>query len=107
MKAKNELIAKFLGYSQPHPDYPNASYWYKKDKDPLCLLTFDSDWNWLIQVIEKIEKEYKFFVLISWQHCVIESNSCEFRIEKDSDTKLKATYNAVIEFIIYHNEFNK
>lgn len=22
----NKLIAEFLGYSQPHPDYPNTTY---------------------------------------------------------------------------------
>jgi hypothetical protein len=52
----NKLIAEFLGYSQPHPDYPNTTYWYKKDCQPLTILLFHSDWSWLMRVVEKIER---------------------------------------------------
>jgi len=49
----NELIAEFLGYTQPHPKYPGTTYWYKEGEEPLTILSFDTDWNWLMEVVEK------------------------------------------------------
>jgi hypothetical protein len=54
-RESNKLLAEFLGYTQPHPDYPHTTYWYKKDEAPLTMLSFDTDWNWLMEVVEKIE----------------------------------------------------
>jgi hypothetical protein len=85
MNADNKLIAEFLGYSQPHPDYPDTTYWYKKDFPPLTILSFDTDWNWLIQVVKKIESLNKLdSVLIN--------------------TDIKEVYNACVEFIKWYNE---
>lgn len=85
MNVDNKLIAEFLGYSQPHPDYPDTTYWYKKDFPPLTILTFDTDWNWLIQVVKKIESLNKLdSVLIN--------------------TDIKEVYNACVEFIKWYNE---
>ena len=106
MENNNKLIAEFLGMTTHHNDKNILILNTKDGNDIISVddLKYHTDWNWLMQVIDKIEKEYRFSILISWQHCVIESNSCEFRIEKDSDTKLKATYNAVVEFIKWYNE---
>lgn len=106
----NKLIAEFLGYTQPHPDYPNASYWYKENKEPLTLLLFDSDWNYLIEAVEKIESLNNWVEISGGIQniCLIGStnSSCEsFKII--SDTKINATYKAVIKFIKWHNELNK
>jgi hypothetical protein len=85
MNVDNKLIAEFLGYSQPHPDYPDTTYWYKKDFPPLTILSFDTDWNWLIQVVKKIESLNKLdSVLIN--------------------TDIKEVYNACVEFIKWYNE---
>jgi len=85
MNADNKLIAEFLGYSQPHPDYPDTTYWYKKDFPPLTILSFNTDWNWLIQVVKKIESLNKLdSVLIN--------------------TDIKEVYNACVEFIKWYNE---
>ena len=85
MNPDNKLIAEFLGYSQPHPDYPDTTYWYKKDFPPLTILSFDTDWNWLIQVVKKIESLNKLdSVLIN--------------------TDIKEVYNACVEFIKWYNE---
>lgn len=94
-KANNELIADFLGYTQPHPDYPNASYWYKENEEPLCLLMFDRDWNWLIKVVEKIQ------------------SICDEPEEIDNikyslwNTDIKSVYIYCIYFITEYNEFNQ
>lgn len=109
-KQNNELIAKFLGYTQPHPDYPNTTYWYKKNEEPLCLLMFDSDWNWLIKAVEKIEtiEDFKYdFYIRQGVAIVIDKELKKDIITIDSDIKINAVYTAVIEFIKYHNELNK
>lgn len=50
----NKLLARFLGYTQPHPDYPNSTYWYKEGEEPLTILLFDTNWDWLMRVVEEI-----------------------------------------------------
>jgi len=90
MKANNELIAEFMGYSQPHPDYPSTTYWYKEGNEPLVILLFDTDWNWLMEVVEK---------------CLIgkaETNRpdlIENIYEGLTDINKQKTYRACIEFI--------
>ena len=108
----NKVFAEFLGYSQPHPDYPNTTYWYKKDCQPLTILLFHSDWNWLMSVVDKIEsiifnKDNSFNVTIgSTNFCVIQDSNGEVyeSIEDYRESKLLTTYVAVTEFIKWYNE---
>lgn len=108
----NKLIAEFLGYSQPHPDYPDTTYWYKKDCQPLTILLFHSDWNWLMGVIEKIESlpamkdNGNFFFEIN-QDSVTVFNSTRMDIVIEvigQGSRINNTYQAVIEFIQWYNE---
>jgi hypothetical protein len=75
--------------------------WVKENE--LC---FHSDWNWLMEVVEKIESlGYDLFI-----------ETFEVRIEKyretlfrqhtkvSNQTKIKAVYNACLEFIEWYNE---
>ena len=110
---KNELIAKFLGYSQPHPDYPHTTYWYKKDEAPLTMLSFDTDWNWLMEVVEKIESivweetnDTSFNVTIgATSYCVIQDNNGGMiEIIGEGKSKLESVYNACVEFVKWYNE---
>ena len=110
----NKLIAEFLGYSQPHPDYPNTTYWYKKDCQPLTILLFHSDWNWLMEVVEKIERfegENRYAMYnVDIQQCfveIIENHTYETIINIDANSKIEAVYNACVEFIKWYNEQNK
>jgi hypothetical protein len=96
MKENNELIAKFLGYTQPHPDYPNSTYWYKEGEEPLALLLFNSDWNWLMLVVQKIDKV-----------CGIDLHEWDEHINNALCSKsLSLTYNACIDFIKWYNQNN-
>ena len=89
----NKLIAEFLGYVQPHPDYPNSTYWYKKEESPLTILSFNYDWNWLIQAVIKC-KECQFFG----------SNSLITRLNNSLvQADIELVYEQVIEFINYYN----
>lgn len=110
MKKNNEIIAKFLGYSQPHPDYPSTTYWYKEGKAPLTILLFDSSWDWLMDVVENIEtiQQGRYQVDILQEGCKI-LDRCSIIVDKtvgklESNTsKINAVYQAVIEFINEQN----
>lgn len=88
---KNRLIAEFMGYTQPHPNYPNSTYWYKEGQEPLTILLFEQDWNWLMPVVFKIteikgvykEEQQKVFNSIS--------------------PIILDTHNAVVQFIQWYN----
>ena len=110
----NKLIAEFLGYSQPHPDYPNTTYWYKKDCQPITILLFHSDWSWLMRVVDKIEgfedenRCAKYNIKI--EQCfveIIENHTSDTIISTDANSKLEAVHNACVEFIQWYNQQNK
>ena len=89
----NKVFAEFLGYSQPHPDYPNTTYWYKKDCQPLTILLFHSDWNWLMRVIEKI-----------LQVCAeMDEMEMYWRIT-DAMPYIDNVYNTCVEFVKFYNK---
>jgi len=94
MKKDNKLIAEFLGYTQPHPKYPGTTYWYKEGEEPLTILSFDRDWNWLMKAIQKIldicidaDKEEDLEALDKY-----------FEIT-DNIPDIKETHKAVVNFI--------
>ena len=108
----NKLIAEFLGYSQPHPDYPDTTYWYKKDCQPLTILLFHLDWNWLMKVVEKIESlpdeenNGKFFFEIYQDSISIFSNGHYINELIDvigQGSRLNNVYQACVEFINWYN----
>ena len=110
MTTNNKLIVEFLGYTQPHPDYPNTTYWYKKDKAPLTVLLFDTDWNWLMEVVEKIELNNKKFGTVTLHGLGRTKIDCynneqiSNRIDiLDQKYGIAPTYNACIEFIKWYN----
>ena len=92
----NKLIAEFLGYSQPHPDYKNTSYWYKKGEAPLVFLSFHSDWNWLMRVIEKI-----------LQVCAEMDEMERYWRITDAMPYIDSVYTACVKFVKWLNEQNK
>ena len=108
MNVDNKLIAEFLGYSQPHPDYPDTTYWYKKEQPPLTILSFDTDWNWLMQVVEKIEGLDGHIHICGndiFVHFPKRIKQC-IRIDVESLklSKIESVYNACVEFIKWYNE---
>lgn len=74
-------------------------------------LKYHTSWDWLMPVVEKIEcitidnddnSDNFFNVMIEVFECNI--NGGDICICKSGNTKLEATYNAVVEFI---NQYNK
>ncbi len=99
----NKMIAEFLG---------------KDHELNQCIAApnFHKSWDWLMPVVDKIENFqdgedgesmrghlYNFRIE---QHFVyiLDGESMDVIIEMNGDSKLEATYNAVVEFV---NQYNK
>jgi len=100
----NKLIAEFMGATIVEADiYLNGDEYTKYD------LKFHSDWNWLMEVVEKIESlgysvnTSSSMVYINGDNGIIKKPiNIGFKI-----TKIEAVYNACITFIEWYNEQNK
>jgi len=131
----NKIIAEFLtGIKADVFHLPQFQYYTTegvfKDYFTFNQLEFHSDWNWLMEVVEKIESldinqfakqlgreditpiEGKFYLSVYdcqaeflasvyyWQH----DNDINGLKKVKGETKIQAVYNACLEFIKWHNE---
>ena len=70
-------------------------------------LHYHDQWNWLMPVVEKIERIREHavtFVTIQSTTCRIWDDDID--LFHDKDNKLQSTWTAVIEFIEWYNEFS-
>ena len=83
--------------------------WLVRDFNP-------SDWNDVIEVVEKIEKSKYFHEINIFYDSVYKENNCLIipsqkntfnQIQCNAGTKIEAVYNACIAFIKWYNEQNK
>ena len=122
----NKIIAEFLtGKEADIFHFPKFQYYTTegvfKDYFTFNQLEFHSNWNWLMEVVEKIEsledterfeitnsgvnithyqtKEVKF--IYNGGHT---NNGMYLMTEKAVETKKEAIYNACVEFIKWYNE---
>ena len=123
----NKLIAEFMGVFDKILSTGNIHSWsdapfYYTTEDTkekvirnICKYSkYDSDWNWLMKVVEKIEsiEDCVYQVDILQEGCKILKRCClliDKRVGKlESDTtKIKSVYLACVEFIKWYNEQNK
>jgi hypothetical protein len=96
MEENNKLIAEFIGFVES----PTTNkYWTKRSSEgfgigELVDLKFDSDWNWLMQVVEKIDEV-----------CGLDLHEWDEHINNALCSKsLHTTYNACVEFIKWYNQ---
>ena len=123
MEDNNKLIAEFMGFKTQdspnerwHKQYftqPNNAWGCRIEK-----LHFDTDWNWLMEVVEKIENIISdgivFNVFIDKNKTHVFYAPANYSNEKwfsnlflhEGDTKIKNTYNACIEVIKWYNKQN-
>ena len=106
----NKLIAEFMGFKlQDNPNERWFNQWFVKDtsnkpyQNRIEILHFDTDWNWLMSVVEKIE---------SLENNLKNETREEFiQFQKVLSlpiyNKIEVAYNACIEFIKWYNEQNK
>ncbi len=108
----NKLIAEFMGakYDKDttfpiHKNdlwLPNHGVCNFVDNNGKSL-KFHSDWNWLMEVVEKIELEgHKLSNISKYIH----NNKTIFDL-KLSEVNIVTVYDYVVEFIIWYNQQNK
>lgn len=117
----NRLIAEFLGYKLQTDPTERFFGWYKS---PLGTWTkeidlpFRTDWNWLMQVVEKIESlkidglSFNFqiekdMVFFYYTHIREHKKQIEMFFEWGQKTKIGNTYKIAVEFIKWYNQQNK
>lgn len=115
----NKLIAEFLGYKPETKKAIGATLnqsfykWYIKDMDYYNIdgglvdefnLRFDTDWNWLMKAVDKING-LNNVVSINENHVIITNNTkSDIIAEVVAGNMIEATYEAVIEFINFYNK---
>ena len=98
----NKLIAEFMGSEKPEFARINGALINIEN----CAYQYS--WDWLIPVVEKIEgmnwsTEMRYTSGIGHNFFFI-SGGAELHRLRSSDTKIKATYRAVVEFIKWYNQ---
>lgn len=101
---EKENIAKFLGFDILSNNYYNFEGELTRD-----LPNFKSDWNWLMKVVEKIEKEFCSTNIHYYsQKQMYSVEFLGFNIEYDNseygDNKMRILYDSCIKFINFYNK---
>ena len=118
----NKKCAEFLGYELITPQmrkrpeqWKGNSYWEHKDKANVHTskkvlgrdgyLSFHSDWNWIMEVVESIEKIDNVFVKIHTGGVFIHPiNDTKNYISKQyNSSKKEAVIQAINQFLIWYN----
>lgn len=116
----NKLIAEFMGssfktYKKGHIRKDSVTVCYFDDgMSPFSggvsikNLKFHSSWDWLMPVVEKIEKDYWVTVTTTRGISAVSIHQPKLAYEKiarvDSANKIEAVWLAVVEFIKWYNE---
>ena len=100
----NKMIAEFMGF-KPNKNTGFEVLYNEKTCEVLDKLKYHTDWNWLMQVVENIES-LGIVVEIRENVCYIETSQGNYTSELE-ETKIQATYKAVVEFIKWYNDESK
>lgn len=97
----NKLIAEFMAGEKDKQVYiKHLNAWY----DNCMGYKYNTDWNWLMEVVEKIESlGFEFTIKRSWAKITRKNENIVARWEDDK-TKIESVYNACLEFIKWYNE---
>lgn len=102
----NRLIAEFMGAS--FDDLGNVSFVMPADGIGLAgcgqhAIKYHSSWDWLMPVVEKIEKLGYGFVIIGEQTEIYTNYDGQLFVE-DGETKIESVWKVVISFIKWYNQ---
>lgn len=109
----NKLIAEFMGCK---PIFKDKKEYQMVTHENMCYganeLQYHKDWNWLMQVVEKIENTkydnltFDVFISKNKTHIHYSANNEWFSniFLYEGKTKIENTYNACVEFIKWYNE---
>ena len=108
----NKIIAEFMEWDILNDmTYSKATKgkWIELDK-----LKFHSNWNWLMEVVEKIESisfEEDNFINVTigcgFDCTIQDAHGKLFKLSTWEHTKIKTVYNTCLEFIKWYNEQKK
>lgn len=100
----NKLIAEFMGFQQTSMGWYDAEEHLPfKYENTFDKLRFDTDWNWLMPVVEKIERD-SFDLFGEYEDTIINGCSCLIYLDigsvsRTETSKIKAVYSAVVDYI--------
>ena len=114
----NKLIAEFMGYKVVYkPKVVNGENFFEyideNGKYTYChsLLKYNDQWDWLMEVVEKIESDERYDVeILQYGTRIIERTKTDLIevvnniADISFDSKIEHTYDAIVKFI---NEYNK
>ena len=106
----NKIIAEFMGWKIKNYSTPISDIVTPYGQLTENQLKFHSDWNWLMEAVEKIESLGYWVEILGGMHNVCSiglTNNIESFIYLDSKSKIEVVYNTCLEFIKYYNEQNK
>jgi hypothetical protein len=117
----NKLLAEFLGFKEEsftdskgkttktyklyNPKTHNGLPLIKIHKEK-SLTKYSTDWNWLMEVVEKIDS-LSYDVIILHSTTEITSPDIDFKTifgHSDTYSKIESVYNACLDFIKWYNE---
>lgn len=106
----NELIAEFMGWRKASKGFmvPNTypiidGYDSGETEFTNEFLDFDTRWDWLIPVVQKIESIAPTRVIIDCNECRIVGDK---RFKVHTLRKINSVYQCVVQFIKWYNEFS-
>ena len=109
----NKLLAEFMG-GEDRSKFVGGGNYFEFDKRQMAGATilkifryeelqYHLDWNWLMEVVEKIES-------LGYDSQILKNTcyffDCDFQ-ETKGNTKREAVYNACVKFIKWYNQQNK
>lgn len=101
----NKIIAEFINYTIKENElFDNKDLYIQHITD---TLKFDTDWNWLMEVVEKINNTGRFEVIIQYGFCYITDGLGELTLSLPEKNTIYAVHKAVVEFIKWYNENNR
>ena len=122
-KTDNELIAEFMGVKHKQDPFVKSKklFWHYKEAYSMSeSLNFDTSWDWLMPVVEKIAKLNYGVSITTWPkewdapivgvQVMIHDNGDDGPvIERHSEPEQMITsiYKVVVEFIKWYNENGK
>ena len=102
---ENKLIAEFMDMKvSTDGTQVKDENWFYVDLDS----TFNTSWDWLMPVVERIEEIERIGVHIEGTYVSIKTDESGKDVEivrgKTTFSKLESTYNPVVEFIKQYNK---
>lgn len=109
----NRLLAEFLGWEeQKYPTERWFGHWFEPSGKHHIHLHFDTDWNWIMLVVDKIENLGFNVTIGAGEYCRIGESfatpdfDVEIEIEYDG-SKLDCVYSACVAFVKEYNKQHK